>query len=64
MRTEAHPYRDYEIDLVHNPPGWQANIYQTKPVLPSPNTLLDPILCESKEEALAVAQQRIDRLLK
>lgn len=48
------------IDLVHNPPRWEANIYpeskQARPLNPD----LPPIHCKTKEDAFAAACKRID----
>ena len=64
MRTESRPYEGYVIDLVHNPPRWEANIYpESKDVRPlSPG--LSPIHRPTKGEAFAMACKRIDDALK
>jgi hypothetical protein len=60
MKIDSGRYKGYLIDLVHNPPRWEANIYpESKRVRPlSPD--LPPIHCKTKEEAFAEACKRID----
>jgi hypothetical protein len=60
METESRRYKGYLIDLVHNPPRWEANIYpESKDVRPL-NPDLPPIHCQTNEEAFAEARKRID----
>ena len=60
MRTESRRYKGYVVDLVHNPPRWEANIYpESKQVRPL-SSALPPIHCKTKEEAFAAASKRID----
>jgi hypothetical protein len=60
MKVESRSYKGYVIDLVHNPPRWEANIYpetpQARPLRPDRT----PIHCQTKEEAFAAACKRID----
>jgi hypothetical protein len=60
MRTASETYKGYEIQVVHNPPMWQANIYSETPQALPLNRALPPISCKTKEEAFAEARKRID----
>ncbi len=60
MRVETESYRGYQIDVVHNPPMWNANIYPESPKTPPINSALPPIRCKTKEEAFAEARKRVD----
>ncbi|MGH6842016.1 MAG: hypothetical protein ACREDV_07995, partial [Methylocella sp.] len=60
MRTASECYKGYEIEVVHTPPVWQANIYPESPQVPSLNRALPPIHCKTQEEAFAEARKRVD----
>jgi hypothetical protein len=60
MRSESRRHKGDIIDLVHNPPRWEANIYtESKQVRPF-SADLPPIHRNTKEEAFAAACKRID----
>ena len=60
MRTASESYKGYEIQVVHTPPIWQAQIYPESPQVPPLNRALAPIRCATKEEAFAQARRHID----
>ena len=64
MRTESQDYKGYEIQVVHTPPKWQANIYPKPPQVSPVNRALLPISCQIKGDAFAKARERIDDVLK
>jgi hypothetical protein len=60
MMTESRHHKGYVIDLVNNPPRWEANIFPLSKLVPQLSPDLPPIQCETKEEAFTAACKRID----
>jgi hypothetical protein len=63
MRTEQHFYREYEIQITHNPPGWQAAIYPTRKGLPRVDWEQLNIGAVDPAPALQLAKSTIDKTL-
>ena len=65
MRTESQDYKGFEIQVAHNPPIWQASIFNPKSPRVFPvNRALQRISCQIKGDAFAKARERIDEVLK
>ena len=64
MRTESQDYKGFEIQVAHNPPIWQASIFNPKSPRVFPvNRALLRISCQIKGDAFAKARERIDEVL-
>jgi hypothetical protein len=63
MRTQNYSYRDYEIQVTHTPPFWQAAIYAANPKLPTIDWALVPIRAANARAAEMLAQCRIEEVL-
>ena len=63
MRTETIVYRDYELQVTHNPLMWNVGVYPSRPDLPMPGPEDEIIALGDREQAIAVAKGRVDALL-
>jgi hypothetical protein len=63
MRTEQHLYREYEIQITHNPPQWQAAIYPTHKGLPVVAWEQMSIWAANQGPALQLAKSAVDKAL-
>jgi hypothetical protein len=60
MYPEPHRYRGYDIEVIQNPPVWQAAIYSIEKQLSRVDWTVNPISASDMQAALAEARQRID----
>jgi len=61
MKTASKVYKGYEIQVVYNPPMYQANIYPLNKSAAPLNRGLPPISRETEKEAFEQACRRIDQ---
>jgi hypothetical protein len=60
--TEDVYYREYCLTIMQNPPRWDVGIYPTLPKQRKPHPAQEVASAATRDEALAEAKRRVDRL--